>query len=151
MSKVLKANRALENLSKLENKNWTPPLRLTVEEKISVAKDGNVLLLGRSGTGKTISIANRISHDRERVDENISFKQLFIARSKRICNYVTELVEDDQEINSRKNHFAEYSTFSFGIFIFPSPKTYIMSIYYSLSLFTKTIISFLELSVKIFV
>jgi ABC-type dipeptide/oligopeptide/nickel transport system ATPase component len=47
-----------------------------------------VLLLGRSGTGKTICIANKMQADR-RVAPGTS--QLFVARSRRICHLVASL------------------------------------------------------------
>ena len=47
-----------------------------------------VLLLGRSGTGKTICIANKMQADR-RVAPGTS--QLFVTRSLRICHLVASL------------------------------------------------------------
>lgn len=79
-----------DDIRKLTSKEWKPRLHLTAEELKVVDKDGTVLVLGRSGTGKTICIANRMDRDRER-DPNVS--QLFVARSRRICSYVRGLVE----------------------------------------------------------
>jgi hypothetical protein len=81
-----------EELSKLITKGWQPPLYLTPEENIIVKKEGTVLLLGRSGTGKTICICNRISHDRHEAADDPNFKQLFVARSRGICKYVERSV-----------------------------------------------------------
>jgi hypothetical protein len=81
-----------EDLNKLITGTWQPPLYLTPEENMIVKKEGTVLLLGRSGTGKTICICNRISHDRHEAEGDPHFKQLFVARSRGICKYVKESV-----------------------------------------------------------
>lgn len=88
-----------EDLSKLKTGSWQPPLYLTPEENMIVKKEGTVLLLGRSGTGKTICICNRISHDRHKHEDDPSFKQLFVARSKRICRYVETSVGVELSMN----------------------------------------------------
>ncbi|KAG7361350.1 UvrD-like helicase [Nitzschia inconspicua] len=79
-----------QDIRKLSSKEWKPRLHLTAEELKVVDKEGTVLVLGRSGTGKTICIANRMDRDRER---NCKASQLFVARSRRICSYVRGLVE----------------------------------------------------------
>jgi hypothetical protein len=78
------------DIRKFSNKEWKPRLHLTAEELQVVRRTGTVLVLGRSGTGKTICIANRMDYDREE-DKGVS--QLFVARSRRICSYVRGLVE----------------------------------------------------------
>ncbi len=50
-----------ENIDKLEDSDWTPPLHLTTEEREDTK--GTVLVLGRSGTGKTVCICNRMDYD----------------------------------------------------------------------------------------
>jgi hypothetical protein len=94
-----------EDIRKLTSKEWKPRLHLTAEEIKVVEKDGTVLLLGRSGTGKTICIANRMDRDRER-DSNAT--QLFVARSRRICRYVRSLVEE----SSTQSKQVQYLTFA---------------------------------------
>eukprot|EP00956_Cyclotella_meneghiniana_P013913 scaffold20482_cov23-Cyclotella_meneghiniana.AAC.4 len=80
---------ALEDVTK---ESWTPQLHLTDEERSVVEADGTVLLLGRSGTGKTVCICNRMELDRLRFQHDPSFKQLFVSRSSRLCRYVKEVV-----------------------------------------------------------
>ena len=65
------------------------PLRLTSAEKAIVEKSGSVLVLGRSGTGKTICIANKMTYDyRTSAREG---RQLFVCRSARVCGLVQRL------------------------------------------------------------
>lgn len=71
---------------------WVPHLQLTDEERYVVETKGTVLLLGRSGTGKTICICNRMDYDRQRMAHDSSFTQLFVARSQRLCRYVSETI-----------------------------------------------------------
>jgi len=73
------------------DRSWTPPLKLTPEEQRIVTKKGTVLLLGRSGTGKTICVCNRMAYDRQVHGRQL--KQLFVARTQRICDYVRGLQE----------------------------------------------------------
>ena len=69
---------------------WSPKLHLTDEERDVVEADGTVLVLGRSGTGKTVCICNRMEYDRQVYGQDSNFSQLFVARSKRLCRYVSE-------------------------------------------------------------
>ena len=89
---------------------WIPPLRLTPKEKEVNAQSGTVLLLGRSGTGKTLCLCDRMSQDRldlannhdthdngnrdASVNTDASFRkgpnQLFVSRSNRLCEFVKE-------------------------------------------------------------
>jgi hypothetical protein len=80
-----------DDISRLDS-SWQPPLYLTTEERLIVEKEGTVLLLGRSGTGKTVCICNRIDFDRHLAENDPTFTALFVARSKRICNYVQRSV-----------------------------------------------------------
>jgi hypothetical protein len=83
--------------------NWTPTLYLTAEERDVVEMQGTVLLLGRSGTGKTVCICNRMELDRKRYENDPHFSQLFISRSKRLCRYV--------ELNIGKGKDCYFETF----------------------------------------
>ena len=65
------------------------PLRLTSAEKAIIEKSGSVLVLGRSGTGKTICIANKMIYD-HRTSAGTG-RQLFVCRSARVCNLVQRL------------------------------------------------------------
>ena len=77
------------DVSVLESKECLDslPLRLTSAEKAIVEKSGSVLLLGRSGTGKTVVIANKMVWD-ARV---LQGRQLFVCRSARVCALVKKL------------------------------------------------------------
>jgi superfamily I DNA/RNA helicase len=74
---------------------WTPPLKLTAKEEEIVSRDGSVLLLGRSGTGKTLCVCNRMARDRQRFGNEL--KQLFVARTQRLCDYVQALQQNAGE------------------------------------------------------
>eukprot|EP00547_Thalassionema_nitzschioides_P017852 CAMPEP_0194239112 /NCGR_PEP_ID=MMETSP0158-20130606/5677_1 /TAXON_ID=33649 /ORGANISM="Thalassionema nitzschioides, Strain L26-B" /LENGTH=1368 /DNA_ID=CAMNT_0038973517 /DNA_START=483 /DNA_END=4585 /DNA_ORIENTATION=- len=72
--------------------NWTPPLKLTPNEESIVSREGTVLLLGRSGTGKTLCVCNRMARDRLcRKSSSENFRQLFVSRTSRLCEYVEAL------------------------------------------------------------
>ena len=85
-----------DNIKKLANPYWEPPLRLTPQERFCVEKKGTVLVLGRSGTGKTLCISNRIDREGSMHNDDPSFKQLFVARSNRICRRVRRLVDKEK-------------------------------------------------------
>jgi hypothetical protein len=77
------------------------PLRLTEAEKSVIGKSGSVLVLGRSGTGKTICIANKMTYDaRRRSSEGC---QLFVCRSARVCALVSRLVHHGVEKETRSS------------------------------------------------
>lgn len=78
------------SIQDIKKDSWTPKLHLTEEERDVVEAEGTVLVLGRSGTGKTVCICNRIEYDRQRYGQDPTFSQLFVARSKRLCKYVSE-------------------------------------------------------------
>eukprot|EP00546_Thalassionema_frauenfeldii_P011581 CAMPEP_0178925970 /NCGR_PEP_ID=MMETSP0786-20121207/18238_1 /TAXON_ID=186022 /ORGANISM="Thalassionema frauenfeldii, Strain CCMP 1798" /LENGTH=1471 /DNA_ID=CAMNT_0020600971 /DNA_START=303 /DNA_END=4718 /DNA_ORIENTATION=+ len=76
----------------LVDENWTPPLKLTPTEEEIVTREGTVLLLGRSGTGKTLCVCNRMARDRLCHKSSIeNFRQLFVSRTSRLCEYVEAL------------------------------------------------------------
>lgn len=83
-------------LEQIVDPDWSPQLYLTHEERNIVEEVGTVLLLGRSGTGKTVCICNRMDLDRQLNYHNSCFTQLFIARSQRLSNYVKETVGECQ-------------------------------------------------------
>jgi hypothetical protein len=66
--------------------SWTPPLKLTQQEDDIVDKEGAVLLLGRSGTGKTLCVLQRMSRDRQKHGAHL--RQLFVACTQRLCDSV---------------------------------------------------------------
>ena len=49
----------------LAEKAWKAPLRLNQREQGVRSQTGTVLLLGRSGTGKTLCVMDRMNHDRK--------------------------------------------------------------------------------------
>ncbi len=75
----------------MQEEGWEPPLRLTSKEHAVIQERSTVLLLGRSGTGKTICIANKMAWDREDCKAEGGLNQLFVARSGRICRMVGSL------------------------------------------------------------
>jgi hypothetical protein len=81
-----------DSITDVLDASWSPQLYLSKEEKSIVEASGTILLLGRSGTGKTVCICNRMDLDRQRHKENNSFSQLFVARSQRLARYVSEMV-----------------------------------------------------------
>ncbi len=87
------------DLENVAEETWMPPMHLTEEEKKVVETEGTVLLLGRSGTGKTVCICNRMEYDRQsqRVKQTESFSQLFVARSRRLCTFVANTIGNSPE------------------------------------------------------
>lgn len=81
-----------QNISDISLESWTPKLHLSEEERDVVEQLGTILVLGRSGTGKTVCICNRMEWDRQKFESDVTFSQLFVARSKRLCRYVSEVV-----------------------------------------------------------
>ena len=75
-------------LDSLQNNSFMPDLRLTNEESALVEREGCVLVLGRSGTGKTSCTAMRIAGDLK----SGAFRQLFVARSSRLCRNLKRIV-----------------------------------------------------------
>jgi len=49
---------SVDSIDEMASESWVPRLRLTKEERDIVETRGTVLLLGRSGTGKTVCIAS---------------------------------------------------------------------------------------------
>ena len=88
------ANRPLQIYSKPVNEIDTEPassstlkfpLRLTKKEKEINDTPGSVIIFGRSGTGKTLCLCDRLQQD---VEKNSELHQLFVARSVSLCNLV---------------------------------------------------------------
>jgi hypothetical protein len=83
-------------INDITKESWTPKLHLTDEERDVVEAEGTVLVLGRSGCGKTICVATRLEFDRQsKAGQDPSFTQLFVARSVRLCRYVEGAVGED--------------------------------------------------------
>ncbi|KAJ1433767.1 hypothetical protein B484DRAFT_9190 [Ochromonadaceae sp. CCMP2298] len=67
------------------------PLRLSKREREVNLAVGTVLLLGRSGTGKTVCLCNRMASDRQ---SNPLYLQLFVCRSRRLRDAVQQYQRD---------------------------------------------------------
>ena len=86
-----------EGVDDIVTDSWTPQMHLTPDEEEVVKAKGTVLLLGRSGTGKTCVIINKMEFDRARRGHNLlNFTQLFVSRSKQLCRYVKDAVGDNE-------------------------------------------------------
>mmetsp|Transcript_29648 Transcript_29648/g.81504 ORF Transcript_29648/g.81504 Transcript_29648/m.81504 type:complete len:2695 (-) Transcript_29648:60-8144(-) len=81
-----------DEVDQIMDRSWSPPLHLTPEEQTIVQTPGTVLLLGRSGTGKTVCICNRMDYDWRVHKGNPTFSQLFVARSAKLRNFVRNTV-----------------------------------------------------------
>jgi hypothetical protein len=95
-------------IEKLRDPKWKPRLYLTPREREVVETTGTVLLLGRSGTGKTCIICNRMDYDRQRAEGQTEFSQLFVARSQRLCEYVKETVGSSGHVDGCPPRFATF-------------------------------------------
>jgi len=84
-----------QNIDEIATDSWTPKMHLTKEEQEIVEAKGTVLLLGRSGTGKTVCIINRMEFDRYISGNELNFSQLFVSRSSRLCRYVETAVGEN--------------------------------------------------------
>ena len=89
-------------LHKLSDAKWTPPYELSPQEQAVVEQEGGVMILGRSGTGKTECMCNRMEQDImlhiEAYGDEVPLRQVFIARSTRLCQKVQgQLVERHAE------------------------------------------------------
>ncbi len=73
------------DLPKLAREGLRPRLRLTSAQREMDRQQGTVLLLGRAGTGKTICLCERMLEDRQRAESPEGLRQLFVARSARLC------------------------------------------------------------------
>jgi hypothetical protein len=87
------------DLQQLSRENWRAPLRLNRLEQSVRGQGGTVLLLGRSGTGKTLCLMDRMQHDRALLQRQWDTacssgstprrpSQLFVARSLQLCELV---------------------------------------------------------------
>jgi hypothetical protein len=83
---------SFDNVNDIVDESWAPQMHLTPEERDVVETIGTVLLLGRSGTGKTVCICNRMEYDRVRFADMAGFSQLFVSRSRQLCRYVMDVV-----------------------------------------------------------
>ncbi|CAB9504446.1 tetratricopeptide repeat and ankyrin repeat containing 1 [Seminavis robusta] len=99
-----------DELNKLVDDPWKPPLHLTVAERDVVECSGTTLLLGRSGTGKTVCICNKMDYDRYLVGDQKSFSQLFVARSARLRDYVESIVRTGSDSLETQSEFTTFQS-----------------------------------------
>ena len=65
--------------------DWQPSLLLSAKEREVNDQEGTVCVIGRSGTGKTVCLCDRMLRDRQMTGVR---NQLFVSRSKRLCEFV---------------------------------------------------------------
>ena len=65
--------------------DWQPSLLLSAKEREVNDQEGTVCVIGRSGTGKTVCLCDRMLRDRQLTGVR---HQLFVSRSKRLCEFV---------------------------------------------------------------
>jgi len=89
---------------------WRPPLLLSRKQKEINSQLGTVLLLGRSGTGKTKYLADRMVSDaRTSNPKGERFGQLFVSRTVGVCELVKYLYKDGED-SSRPSHRVDFLT-----------------------------------------
>ncbi len=89
----------LSELPRIAELGWKPPPRLSKAQQEIDGQGGTVLLLGRSGTGKTLCLSERMTLDRERAPNGIS--QLFVSHSRRVCELVRGLQQRQSDALQR--------------------------------------------------
>jgi hypothetical protein len=113
------------DLRQLSRENWRAPLRLNRLEQSVRGQGGTVLLLGRSGTGKTLCLMDRMQHDRAQLQRQWDAacssgstprrpSQLFVARSLQLCELVRRYQKHsamDSAGEDVENHFMRMRMF----------------------------------------
>ena len=79
---------SLSELTLIAELGWKPRPRLSHAQKEIDGQSGTVLLLGRSGTGKTLCLSERMTFDSDTERAPDGINQLFVSRSKRVCELV---------------------------------------------------------------
>jgi hypothetical protein len=88
------------------SRQWLPPLRLTQREREINLTKGAILILGRSGTGKSTSIVARVVSDHEAaINRGSPFIQLFVTRMKRPRGTCSSTCTRMQHRQSRSTFF----------------------------------------------
>jgi hypothetical protein len=99
-----------DELPHLKNLHWEPPLRMSSEEQNIMNAENGVLLLGRSGTGKTICVMNRMDRDEQRATDQQKLDQLFVARSRKLCSFVRRYRQ--KRPSASMHHTALFETYA---------------------------------------
>lgn len=104
----------LSQLSVHDDADWQPMLRLSRREREVSEQVGTVLVLGRSGTGKTLCLCERMSRDKNmlmRVSTEWKGRpQLFVCRSKRLCEFVKGWVQKSSPTSEIQDVGADFMT-----------------------------------------
>ena len=81
-----------DQLRRLLSPDWKPLLALAADQReiVNHTASGALLILGRSGTGKTVCIAASMQRDRAQLGPR--HRQVFVSTSSRLCAYVKDLV-----------------------------------------------------------
>ncbi len=93
---------SVSDLQRLAEPGARPRPRLAAAQRREDWPKGTVLLLGRSGTGKTVCLCEGMVTDRERAAAlGVGLRQLFVARSPRMCELVREIQVRSEKVQSR--------------------------------------------------
>jgi hypothetical protein len=77
---------------------FKPPLLLTQTQQQIKNERGTILLLGRSGTGKTVCLCTKMRYDYNQqvvATPEQSPQYLFVCRSSRLCQYVNDQMQSE--------------------------------------------------------
>lgn len=100
-------------VGRLIESHYTPHLKMTASENKIVRTNGTVCILGRSGTGKTVCISERMSRDRMTMAEQFDgFRQCMIARSERVRRWVVQQQKNAERDPTDVKYSIEKSTFA---------------------------------------
>ena len=100
-----------DELQLISSGDWKPPLLLNKYQKEINETVGTMLLLGRSGTGKTLSLCDRMRIDRHK-NNLFSISQLFVSRSNRLCEMVKSVQKRECSADElSKTHFMTLDKF----------------------------------------
>jgi hypothetical protein len=89
----------VEEIDRIGETDWNPPLELSKLEIDIVKLDRSVLLLGRGGTGKTYCLCCRIFKDQTRLN---NCKAIFVSHTERLKNNVEYIYKNISETHGDK-------------------------------------------------
>ncbi len=101
------------DINQMTQSNWSPPLLLGHKQQEIHTLSGTVLLLGRSGTGKTVCLCDRMTRDRvaAQLSGLTNFSQLFVSRSKRLCEFVKHYQTSELSSTAANTNFMTLDSF----------------------------------------
>ena len=107
-----------------EGGGWRPPLRLTGNERTARHQEGTTLLLGRSGTGKTLCLMDRMTWDRTHsqvgagsAGEEAGLRQLFVSRNGRLVDIVRRLQRHRSSVDIGGSKHSAQSSFAIADYV----------------------------------